>query len=410
MANGSGVLGGSAERAGGIAWSPGAEKPGPVSLPRRCSRRMRGTPAAAVALLVTVAATCAPPPPDLVLLNAHIFTADPSRPFAEAVAIRGNRIVAVGSTAEVTPLVGRSTVVRDLGGRAVIPGLNDAHVIDPGLTGPALLGFAAMAAAVGVTSMQWFVGERTVRDVGAVLVAADIPQRIRVLRMPRPGPEGTTIDSRPHLPPQPTPRVDIRGMGFTIGQGSGERLRQAVGWAYGSEDLLAVEPQSDAVLAEYVDTVDRVGLEEVWARKRPRVERAGMMATSLAPRLRAHGMVVVQRPDGPTPLASLVDQDVRVAVVLDPVRRRRPLAATRCVLALGDGGELPEVDAALEQPGLVEVALVVGALRDVAEEVAQLVEQRDVLDREVAGGPRLEQQQLLVAGHADVRHGGHPGR
>jgi hypothetical protein len=275
---------------------------------------MRGTPAAAVALLVTVAATCAPPPPDLVLLNAHIFTADPSRPFAEAVAIRGNRIVAVGSTAEVTPLVGRSTVVRDLGGRAVIPGLNDAHVIDPGLTGPALLGFAAMAAAVGVTSMQWFVGERTVRDVGAVLVAADIPQRIRVLRMPRPGPEGTTIDSRPHLPPQPTPRVDIRGMGFTIGQGSGERLRQAVGWAYGSEDLLAVEPQSDAVLAEYVDTVDRVGLEEVWARKRPRVERAGMMATSLAPRLRAHGMVVVQRPDGPAPLASLVDQDVHLAL------------------------------------------------------------------------------------------------
>ena len=67
--------------------------------------------------------------------------------------------------------------------------------------------------------------------------------------------------------------------------------------------------------------------------------------------------------------------------------------------------------AALEQPGLVEVALVVGARRDVADGVAQLVEQRHVLhrqvDRGVAAAPRLEQQQLLLAAEHAV---GDPGQ
>ncbi len=94
----------------------------------------------------------------------------------------------------------------------------------------------------------------------------------------------------------------------------------------------------------------------------------------------------------------LVDQDVGVAVVLDPVGGRRPRQPARGVVALRDGGELLEIDTALEQPGLVEVALVVGALRDVADGVAQLVEQRDVLDREVPGVPRLGEQELLLAG------------
>ena len=76
----------------------------------------------------------------------------------------------------------------------------------------------------------------------------------------------------------------------------------------------------------------------------------------------------------------LVDQDVGERVVLEPVRRRRPGPAGRRVLAVGGGQQLLHVDAALEQRGLVEVALVVGALGYVAERVAQLVDQRHVLD------------------------------
>jgi len=265
-------------------------------------------------LLFSLSTACAPPAPDAVLLNARVFTVDPARPWAEALAIRGDRIVAVGTSVEVGALAGATTVRRDLGGRTVLPGFNDAHVVDPGVTARDLRGFVQAAVASGITSMQWFVGERTVREAGAALVEAGTPVRFRVLRMPRPGPHGDTVDSRPHLPPQPSARVDIRGMGFALGELDSERLVQAVGWAYGTEDLLAIEPATDAVLGRYVDAVEETGLPEVWSRKRPRVERATATAAALAPRLRRQGMVVVQRPDGTLPLKSLVQEGVHVAL------------------------------------------------------------------------------------------------
>lgn len=253
-----------------------------------------------------------------------MFTADPARPWAEAVAVRGDRIIAVGTTAEVRALAGPATATRDLAGRVVLPGFNDAHVADPGGDATALRGFARAAIASGVTSMQWFVGERTVREAGAALVEADTAIRVRVLRMPRPGPGETTIDSRPHLPPQPSFRIDIRGMGFVFGDADTERLTQAVGWAYGTEDLLAVEPANDAVLGRYLEAVEQTGLPDVWSQKRPRVERAPAGAAGLAARIRRQGMVVVQRPDGTLPLRSLVQQGVHVALASE--RGAEPLA------------------------------------------------------------------------------------
>lgn len=66
-------------------------------------------------------------PPDLIIHHAKIFTGDPAHRSAEAVAIRGNRIVAVGTDAEVTALAGDRTKRVDAGGRVVVPGFNDAH-------------------------------------------------------------------------------------------------------------------------------------------------------------------------------------------------------------------------------------------------------------------------------------------
>ena len=66
-------------------------------------------------------------PADLVLKDAVVHTVDAKRPRAEAVAVRGNRIVAVGSNAEVQALVGPGTRVLDLAGRTVVPGFEDAH-------------------------------------------------------------------------------------------------------------------------------------------------------------------------------------------------------------------------------------------------------------------------------------------
>jgi len=68
------------------------------------------------------------PAADLILVNGKVITVDAADRIAEAVAIAGGRIVAVGSTAEVKARAGTSTQVIDLGGRAVTPGLIDAHV------------------------------------------------------------------------------------------------------------------------------------------------------------------------------------------------------------------------------------------------------------------------------------------
>ena len=68
------------------------------------------------------------PSADLIVTNAKIYTADNSQPRAEAVAVIGARMVAVGSSAEVDAWRGASTHVIDAGGRLVVPGFNDAHV------------------------------------------------------------------------------------------------------------------------------------------------------------------------------------------------------------------------------------------------------------------------------------------
>ncbi|MFI9307120.1 amidohydrolase [Streptomyces triculaminicus] len=65
---------------------------------------------------------------DLVLRNAKIFTGDPGRPAASAVALRGGRIVAVGDDRDVAGHAGPRTRVVDALGRRAVPGLNDSHL------------------------------------------------------------------------------------------------------------------------------------------------------------------------------------------------------------------------------------------------------------------------------------------
>jgi predicted amidohydrolase YtcJ len=80
------------------------------------------SPAAAVA-----------PHVDRIFVNGRIWTGDDARPAAEALAIGGDKIVAVGSTVEVRALASADTAVVDLHGRRVVPGFNDAHLHFPGL-------------------------------------------------------------------------------------------------------------------------------------------------------------------------------------------------------------------------------------------------------------------------------------
>ena len=64
---------------------------------------------------------------DLLLLNGRVYTVDPAKPWAEAVAIRGDRILAVGTTADIKGLGRQGARTIELKGAFVSPGFIDAH-------------------------------------------------------------------------------------------------------------------------------------------------------------------------------------------------------------------------------------------------------------------------------------------
>jgi predicted amidohydrolase YtcJ len=68
------------------------------------------------------------PAADLIITHAKIWTVDQSRPTAQAVAVFGDRITAVGSNQDVDGWQGPNTLVIDAHGKLLLPGFNDAHV------------------------------------------------------------------------------------------------------------------------------------------------------------------------------------------------------------------------------------------------------------------------------------------
>ena len=65
---------------------------------------------------------------DLVALHGRIWTENPGQPEAQALAVVGHRVFAVGADAEIARLAGPHTTTIDLKGRRVVPGFNDAHI------------------------------------------------------------------------------------------------------------------------------------------------------------------------------------------------------------------------------------------------------------------------------------------
>ncbi|HEV7242952.1 MAG TPA: amidohydrolase family protein [Thermoanaerobaculia bacterium] len=82
---------------------------------------------AAIALSFVLAPLLSGAEPSLILTGGRIFTGDTAYPSAEALAIEGNRIVAVGTNDEIRAKAGKTTRVIDVKGKFVIPGFNDAH-------------------------------------------------------------------------------------------------------------------------------------------------------------------------------------------------------------------------------------------------------------------------------------------
>src|SRR5437899_255614 len=65
---------------------------------------------------------------DVVVVHARLWTVNRAQPEAEALAIIGDRIAAVGRNADVRPMTGPKTHVFDAAGRRVVPGFYDSHI------------------------------------------------------------------------------------------------------------------------------------------------------------------------------------------------------------------------------------------------------------------------------------------
>ena len=92
------------------------------------SRRLMNTALWATLLAFSLASAAQEPTPDFILYNGKIFTSVAAHPYVQALAIRGDRISATGDSAKIKSLAGPQTKEINLGGRTVIPGINDAHL------------------------------------------------------------------------------------------------------------------------------------------------------------------------------------------------------------------------------------------------------------------------------------------
>jgi|ERR1043166_3491218 predicted amidohydrolase YtcJ len=91
---------------------------------------------------------------DLVFKNGNIYTVNEKQPAAEAVAVKGDRIVFVGSNRDVQKYVGKNTRVVDLHGETMVPGMTDAHHHLSGV------GFREMTLNLeGITNLQDFLAK-----------------------------------------------------------------------------------------------------------------------------------------------------------------------------------------------------------------------------------------------------------
>src|SRR3954467_3865542 len=115
-----------------------------------------------ITLLLTFLATPAlAQPADLVLRGGKVITVDNDWRVAQAVAVRGGRLVAIGDDAIMANYVGPNTQVVELGGKTVVPGLIDSHLhqLFAALNGPAV----QLLGAKTVADVRQAIGERVAR-------------------------------------------------------------------------------------------------------------------------------------------------------------------------------------------------------------------------------------------------------
>lgn len=212
---------------------------------------------------------------DLILVGAKVLTGDSNRPAAEAVALAGERIRAVGPSAEIRRLAGPRTRVVDLRGRTVIAGLIDAHVHLLGhpeiVDEPSLRNFERTALPKVMTGFISH-GITTVRSTSDPLpYIAQLRDRLERGQLVGPrllitGPTPSTPDGFPVSMCRDNPFC--RQMGFRVIE-SEEQARQVVRELSRAKvdavklvvaDLNGLPALSDAVISALVDETHRTGL------------------------------------------------------------------------------------------------------------------------------------------------------
>ena len=103
-------------------------------------------------------------PADIIVIHGRVYTENPKQPWAQAVAIQGAKIVALGDDAAIEKMRGMGTKVINAGGKLVLPGFTDCHIH-----------FLGGALGIGRVNLEG------AKDV------ADIQKRLREYAMQRPG-------------------------------------------------------------------------------------------------------------------------------------------------------------------------------------------------------------------------------
>ena len=94
----------------------------------RCRPLIRSAQRIFLCLAILASAKTFAQTADTIIVHARVYTVNPKQPWAEAVAIRGERILAVGNEKEIARFRGPSTKTIDAGGRLLLPGFTDSHI------------------------------------------------------------------------------------------------------------------------------------------------------------------------------------------------------------------------------------------------------------------------------------------
>ena len=256
--------------------------------------------------------------PDLILHDAAVLTMDPTAPRATALAITDDRIVAVGSDAEVLPLAGPGTTIVDLDGLTVTPGFIDSHahwIGDRGLYGVSTPQQAIQRALeAGWTSInEMFVNQDRLDELTMLDAANELRVRVNAYLPVNYGTDQKFGFWFSDLTPgaQIGPRLRLAGAKFFIdgcgpdtyylseprddgnrGQFDWKRraLRRLVARVHDAGWQIAAHTCGDGATDEILDALDRAFGDEPGAQFRARLEHLIVLRDDQLRRMRSLGV------------------------------------------------------------------------------------------------------------------------